>query len=154
MLVVGTIDIVRSSDPEPEGVSYVVLIGIVTLVAWLSGPPAPGRVAFVYELLTENVTVVSAPGASGPYGLLACGEDIPAGRPRLTVPDCGEVDQLWTTTGTSFVSPAPILSTAADRPSRDACGAVSRSHSSYSWNLPQRWKRPSAGETTRTTSSV
>src|SRR3954451_12029295 len=112
---------------------------MVTVVDCAFGPPAPGSVAFVYELETVNATVVSSPGASGPYGLLACGEDIPAGRPRLTVPDCGEVDQLCTTTGTSLVSPAPLLSTAAERPSRSACGAVSRSHSSYSWNLPQRW---------------
>ncbi len=71
-----------------------------------------------------------------------------------TVPDCGVEDQLWTSTGTVIVSPAPIDWTADERPRRRACGAVSASQVSYSSHLPKRWKRPSAGATTRTTSSV
>ena len=63
-------------------------------------------------------------------------------------------DQLWTTTGSVNVSPTPVVWIAAERPSRRAAGAVFSSQLSYSAQLPQRWKRPSTGETTRTTWSV
>ena len=79
---------------------------------------------------------------------------MPAGSVRLTSPDCAVVDQLCTTTGTRTVSPTAIDWIAAERLSRRAAEPSSSSHSSYSAHLPKRWKRPSAGDTTRTTSSV
>ena len=76
-----------------------------------------------------------------------------AGRQRqLDVPGLLLADQLWTSTGTVIVSPIAIDCAAAERPTRSARGAVSVIHSSYSAHLPQRWKRPSTGETTRTRS--
>ena len=50
-----------------------------------------------------------------------------AGSVSVTVPLCVDVDQLWTSTGSVIVSPMPIDCTAAERPSRSACGAVSSS---------------------------
>src|SRR4051794_37982114 len=140
--------IVRFSELEPPPAN-VVVIGIVTFVDWALSPPAPGSVALVNELDTSNRTAVSAPGASGPYGLLVASALIPAGSARLTAPVCGASDQLWTSTRTVLVSPAPIVSTASERPSRLASGAVSFCQASNSAHLPQRWKRPSAGGTRR-----
>ena len=105
-------------------------------------------------LVRLNATVASPPGASGPYGFEVASAVNPAGSVRVTAPLCVALDQLWTSTGTLIVRPTPIVSAAADRPSRDAAGAVSSSHSSYSAHLPQRWNRPSTGGTSRTTLSV
>src|SRR5688572_19489624 len=132
----------------------------LTLVFWAFAPPEPGRVAFVYVLLTVKVTVSSAPGASGPYGFDAASVVIPAGSgsplsPVMdTVPLCGPAEWLCTTTGTSTLSPTPIDCTASERPRRLACGAVSSSQLSYSSQRPHRSKRPSAGATILTTLSV
>ncbi len=108
----------------------------------------------VSVLVRVNSTVASAPGASGPYGLEAASAVKFAGSASDTVPLCSSSDQLWTSTGIVFVSPSPIDVTAAERPTRSARGAVSVSQLSYSFHLPQRWKRPSTGETTRATVSV
>ena len=70
------------------------------------------------------------------------------------MPLCATSDQLWTLTGKSIVSPIAIVASAAERPTRSAAGAVLLSQLSYSTHLPQRWKRPSAGATRRTVSSV
>src|SRR3954447_5570639 len=113
-----------------------------------------GRVAFVNEFETVKFTVASAPGASGPYGFDVASAVTPAGSVRETVPLCGVVAQLWMSTGTGSVSPTPIVWIAAERPSRRAGFAVFSIQLSYSAQLPQRWKRPSTGETIRTTSSV
>jgi hypothetical protein len=140
---------VRSSLPEPAGVLYVVSIGIVAVCV-------AGSVACV--LVSSNSTVVAAPGASVPYGLAvasavkAAGSS--AGSWSRTSPVCGEPDRLRTSTGTVIVSPMPIDCAAGERPTRSASGAVCASQLSYSSHLPQRSKRPSTGDTIRTTSSV
>src|SRR4051812_34872111 len=105
-----------------------------------------GRVAFVNEFDTWKLTVVSAPGSSGPYGFEVASAVILSGSARLTVPLCGVSDQLWTTTGTVIVLRTANVWIAAERPSRRAAGAVVSSQLSYSAQLPQRWKRPSAAE--------
>src|SRR3954471_19506366 len=121
---------------------------------WLPVAPVSGSVEFVKEFVTVKFTVVSAPGASGPYGFDVASAVTPDGSVRETVPLCDVVDQLCTSTGTVSVSPTPIVWIALERPSRRAGGAVFSTQLSYSAQLPQRWKRPSTGETIRTTSSV
>src|SRR5688572_1876350 len=160
MAVLGTTDIVRSSVPVPAGVLNVVLMSRLTFVFWAFEPPEPGRVSFVYVLLTVKVTVCSAPGASGPYGFEAAsvviwaGSGSPLSPVMETLPLCGASEWLCTTTGTSTLSPTPTDCTASERPRRLACGAVSSSQLSYSSQRPQRSRRPSAGATILTTSSV
>src|SRR3954447_16915395 len=120
----------------------------------LAGAPVIGSVEVVNEIETRKSPVASAPGASGPYGFDRASAVTPDGGVSETVPLCDVVDQLWTSTGTVIVSPALTVWIAAERASRRAGGAVCSSQLSYSAQLPQRWKRPSTGETTRTTSSV
>src|SRR4051812_19983430 len=119
-----------------------------------AGVAVVGSVALVNEFDTWKLTVVSAPGARFVYGLESASAVTLAGSVRLTVPLIGVSDQLWTSTGSVKVSPTPVVWIAAERPRRRAAGAVCSSHVSYSAQLPQRWKRPSTGETTRTTWSV
>ena len=57
-------------------------------------------------LVTVNVTIASAPGASGPYGFDAAAEVKFAGSVRLTVPLCATSDQLWTLIGKSTSRPS------------------------------------------------
>ena len=122
-----------------------VVIGIVAVCV-------SGSVACV--LVSWNSTVVSAPGASVPYGLAVASAVKPAGSSSATSPLCGDADQLRTSTGTVIVSPMPIDCAAGERPTRSARGAVRVTQLSYSSHLPQRSKRPSTGETIRTTLSV
>ena len=77
-----------------------------------------------------------------------------AGSVSSTLPLCGAVEWLWTSTGTASVSPMPIDCAAEEKPTRWARGAVPVSQESYSSHLPHRWKLPSTGGTTRTTVSV
>ena len=114
-----------------------------------------GSVELVNVFETVKLTVVSAPGARFVYGLDVASAVTPAGSVRLTVPliarrrtSCGRRP------GSVNVSPTPVVWIAAERPRRRAAGAVFSSQLSYSAQLPQRWKRPSTGETTRTTWSV
>src|SRR5215208_503481 len=145
-VVVGTTVIVRSSELDPaDGVSYVVVMVIVLF--WLSGSVAS-------VLVTANSTVALPPGASVPYGLDVASAVKPAGSVSCTSPVCGVVDQSCTLTGTVRVSPMPIDWAAGESPIRSARGAVVWSQLSYSCHLPQRAKRPSTGDTTRTTVSV
>jgi hypothetical protein len=60
--------------------------------------------------------------------------------------------RLWKRWRTGRSTPVDWI--AAERPSRRAEGAVFSSQLSNSPQLPQRWKRPSTGETTRTSWSV
>src|SRR4051812_29928969 len=113
-----------------------------------------GSVAFVNEFETVKLTVVSAPAARSVYGFDVASAVTPAGSVKLTVPLWGVAVQLWTSTGSVNDSPAGTVWIAVDRPSRRADGAVVSDQVSYSAQLPQRWKRPSTGETTRTTWSV
>ena len=108
----------------------------------------------VSVLVTENVTVASAPAASGPYGFEVTAAVKFAGSARLTVPLWETPDQLWTLIGRSTVSPIGIVASAAERPTRSAAGAVLLIQLSYSSHLPKRCRRPSTGETSRTVSSV
>src|SRR4051794_41546245 len=119
-----------------------------------AGGNVVGNVELVNEFDTRKLTVVSAFGARLLYGLESASAVKPLGSVRLTVPFCAVSLQLWTTTGSVSVSPAATVCTAAERPSRRAAGAVVSSQLSNSAQLPQRWKRPSTGETTRTTWSV
>src|SRR5689334_12266965 len=119
-----------------------------------AGLAVVGSVALVNEFETWKLTVVSAPGARFAYGLEVASAVTFAGSARLTVPLCVALDQLWTTTGSVNVSPTAVVWTAVERPSRRASGAVFSTQLSYSAQLPQRWKRPSTGETTRTSWSV
>src|SRR4029453_12406835 len=136
--VVGTSVSVRGSLP------VAVRIGIETFCC-------AGSVVSV--LVSLNVTVASAPGWRS-YGFEAASTVKFAGRPSDTAPLCGSADQLCTTTGTWIVGPLPIDWIACERPGRLACGRVFSSHWSYSAQLPERWNRPSAADTTRTTLSV
>src|SRR3954452_23817338 len=121
----------------------------------LGAGPLTGSVAFVYVFETVKFTVVSAPGASGPYGFESASAVTEAdGSVRLTLPLCGVVDQLWTTTGSVNDWPTATVWIAAERPRRSACGAEPWTHWSYSSQLPHRWKRPSTAGTMRTTLSV
>src|ERR1700754_1174602 len=124
----------------------------LTLPVWESaGFAVVGSVALVNEFETAKLTVASAPGAKGPYGFETASAVTPAGKVKETVPLCATDDQLWGSTGSVNVSPTPVVCPAPERPSRRAAGAVFSSHVSNSAQLPQRWKRPSTGETTRTT---
>ena len=114
---------------------------------------APGSVVSVF--VSVKLTVVSAPGASGPYGFDVASSVKSAGAVIVTVPLCVVVDQLWTSTGNVIVSPMPIDWIAAERPSRLRLRRACRSASCRTRaHLPQRWKRPSTAGTTRTTLSV
>src|SRR3954447_3653809 len=127
----------------------------VTFVFCAAGAVAlTGSVAFVKEFETVKSTVVSAPGARFAYGFDGASAVTPAGGVSATVPLCVWSDQLCTTTGTVSVPPTGMVWTAAERPRRLASGTLPVSHWSYSCQLPQRWKRPSTPETTRTTWSV
>src|SRR3954454_2497575 len=127
----------------------------LTLPVWESaGVAVVGSVEFVNEFETVKLTVVSAPGARFVYGLDVASAVTLGGRVSVTVPLCAVAPQLWTSTGSVNVSPTPVDWIAAERPRRRASGAVFSSQLSNSAQLPQRWKRPSTGETTLTTWSV
>ena len=144
MVVRGRIDIETVSAPGPR----VELVVVTTTFAdWLAG-------SAVSVFVIENVTMASAPGASGPYGFEVSAAVKFAGSVRLTVPLCASSDQLWTLTGNSIVSPTTTVPSPVERPIRRAAGAVFSSQLSYSSHLPKRWKRPSTGDTSRTASSV
>src|SRR3954469_21291336 len=119
-----------------------------------AGVAVVGSVEFVNEFETVKLTVVSAPGARFAYGLDVASAVTFAGSVSVTVPLWDVAPQLWTSTGNMNVSPTPVVWIAAERPRRRAAGAMFSIQLSYSAQLPQRWKRPSTGETTRTTWSV
>src|SRR4051794_8242113 len=108
-----------------------------------AGVAVVGSVAFVNELETWKLTVVSAPGARSLYGFESASAVTLAGSVSATAPLCAVSDQLWTTTGSVNVSPTPVVCTAPERPSRRVAGAVLSCQLSNSAQLPQRWKRPS-----------
>ena len=78
-----------------------------------------------------------------------------AGSVRLTVPLCGDVGPVVDVDReVDRLAHRRSWPSAAERPIRRAAGAVFSSQLSYSSHLPKRWKRPSAGATRRTVSSV
>ena len=92
IVVRGRIDIETVSAPGPR----VELVVVTTTFAdWSAG-------SAVSVFVIENVTMASAPGASGPYGFEVSAAVKFAGSVRLTVPLCASSDQLWTLTGNSI----------------------------------------------------
>jgi hypothetical protein len=91
-----------------------------TFVFWALGAgPLTGSVAFVYVFETRKFTVVSPPGASGPYGLLvASAVTLALGSVSETVPLWAVLLQLWTTTGSVIELETAIVWIAAERPRR------------------------------------
>src|SRR5436190_12065586 len=119
---------VSVSLADDAGVEYDVamLIDFCSVVVPGSFVAAPGSVVSVF--VSVNINWASAPGARGPYGFDVASSVKSDGAVIVTVPLCVVVDQLCTSTGSEIVSPMPIDCTAAERPSRDACGAVLFSH--------------------------
>src|SRR3954447_10827038 len=115
-VVTGVTVIVRFSLDDAAGDEYEVAIPIVFCSVVVPGSlvAAPGSVVSVF--VRTKLTVVSAPGASGPYRFGVASSVKPDGAVIVTVPLCALVDQLWTSTPRVTVSPMPIACVAAERP--------------------------------------
>src|SRR5580765_7062822 len=114
MVVVGATVIVRFSLADDAGEEYDVAIPIVfsSVVVPGSLTGAPGSVVSVF--VSVNITVVSAPGARGPYGFDVASSEKSDGAVIVTVPLWVAVDQLCTSTGNEIDSPMPIDCVAAE----------------------------------------
>src|SRR3954469_23431401 len=100
MVVVGATVIVSVSLADDAGVEYDVamMIDFCSVVVPGSLIAAPGSVVSVF--VSVNITWVSAPGASGPYGFDVASSVKSDGAVTVTVPLCVAADQLCTSTGT------------------------------------------------------
>ena len=116
----GTSESASVSLPDPAGELNVVAIGMVT-------EAVAGSATSV--LVRVKLTVVSPPGASGPYGFEVASAVMLAGRVRLTSPLWVAVDQLWTSTGT-VRSSGRFRSTGRRRIARAATPAARRRRAS------------------------